>query len=85
MADAISFVIPADTPAYMKGGSIDWNGFHCMAAAGQMIVGETPVTFCMTLNWADSDGDKDAVAGAYKGAVADVMRKLHKRLLEARA
>jgi beta-lactamase class A len=85
MADAIAFVIPADTPAYMKGGSIDWSGFHCMATAGQMIVGETPVTFCLTLNWSDSDGDKDTVAGAYKNAVADIMRKIHKRLLEARA
>ena len=38
MADAIALLVPADTPAYMKGGSIDWNGFHCLAAAGQMIV-----------------------------------------------
>ena len=37
-ADAIAMVVPADTVAYMKGGSIDWNGFHCLAVAGQMIV-----------------------------------------------
>ncbi len=30
MADAIALVVPADTVAYMKGGSIDWNGFHCL-------------------------------------------------------
>ena len=44
MADAIALVVPADTVAYMKGGSIDWNGFHCLAVAGQMIVRDTPVT-----------------------------------------
>ena len=45
MADAIALVVPADTVAYMKGGSIDWNGFHCLAVAGQMIVRDTPVTY----------------------------------------
>ncbi len=42
MADSIAHVVPPDTPAYMKGGSIDWNGFHCMALAGQMIVRGVP-------------------------------------------
>jgi beta-lactamase class A len=85
MADAIALVVPADTPAYMKGGSIDWNGFHCMAIAGQMIVDRSPVTCCFTLNWTDSDGDAKAVVGAYKDAVTGVLHKVHKRLIEARA
>jgi beta-lactamase class A len=34
MADAIALVVPQDTPAYLKGGNIDWNGFHCLAVAG---------------------------------------------------
>jgi beta-lactamase class A len=59
MADAIALVVPQDTPAYLKGGSIDWSGFHCLAVAGQMIV--AAVTFCLTLNWTDADGEKDAV------------------------
>ena len=54
MADAIPLVVPADTPAYAKGGSISWDGFYCLAVAGQMIVGATPVTFCLTLNWTDA-------------------------------
>jgi beta-lactamase class A len=85
MADAIALVIPPDTPAYLKGGSIDWNGFYCMATAGQMIAGRTPVTFCLTLNWHESEGGKDAVEAAYKRTVADIMRRVHKRLLEAQA
>jgi beta-lactamase class A len=85
MADAIAHVVPADTPAYMKGGSIDWNGFHCMAVAGQMIVQGTPVTSAFILNWSDNDGDKQQITSAYAEAVADVLSKVHKRLSEARS
>jgi len=83
MADSIAVVVPPDTPCYMKGGSVDWNGFHCMASAGQMIVRGTPVTFALTLNWNDSDGDQAKTVAAYKGAVADVLAKVNRRLLEA--
>jgi beta-lactamase class A len=85
MADAIALVVPADTPAYMKGGSIDWNGFHCLAIAGQMIVRETPVTVAFLLNWTDADGDQKQTADAFKGAVADILSKVHTRVLEVRA
>lgn len=85
MADAIALVVPPDTVCYMKGGSIDWNGSHCLAVAGQMIVRGTPVTFALTLNWNDSDGDEKKTTGAYKDAVADVLSKVHKRLVEVRA
>ncbi len=85
MADAIALVVPPDTVAFLKGGSIDWNGFHCLATAGQMIAGTTPVTFCLTLNWRDSDGEKDAVEAAYKRTVGDILGRVHKRLAEAQA
>ena len=62
MADAIPLVVPADTPAYAKGGSISWDGFDCLAVAGQMIVGATPVTFSLTLNWTDGDGSEAKVS-----------------------
>lgn len=84
-ADAIAVVVPPDTPAYAKGGSIDWNGFHCLAFAGQMIVRDVPVTFALIHNWNDSDGDAKAIAAAYKHAVADVLSKVHKQLSEARS
>jgi beta-lactamase class A len=82
MADAIALVVPQDTPAYLKGGSIDWNGFHCLAVAGQMIVAATPVTFCLMLNWTDSDGEKAAVEGRYKQTVAEILRRTRKQVLE---
>jgi beta-lactamase class A len=75
MADAIAMTVPPDTVAYGKGGSIDWEGFHCLAFAGQMMVAKAPVTFCLTLNWS---GPNDKVAGmmeAYIAAVADVLRE----------
>jgi beta-lactamase class A len=76
MADAIAMTVPPDTVAYGKGGSIDWEGFHCLAFAGQMMVAKAPVTFCLTLNWS---GPNDKVAGmmeAYIAAVADVLREV---------
>jgi beta-lactamase class A len=82
MADAIAQVVPADTPAYMKGGSIDWDGFHCMAAAGQMIVRDTPVTFCLNLNWHDSDGDATKITAAYRTAAVDVLARINAELLK---
>jgi len=85
LADAIALVVPPDTPAYLKGGSIDWNGFHCMATAGQMIVGATPVTFCLTLNWTGSDGDAPAVIEAYKVAVATILTQVRAGVARRRA
>jgi len=85
MADAIARVVPPDTPAYMKGGSIDWNGFHCLALAGQMIVRDVPVTTAFILNWTDGEGDAQKTAAAYKDAVAEVLAKVHKHLSEARS
>jgi beta-lactamase class A len=85
MADAIALLVPADTPAYMKGGSIDWNGFHCLAAAGQMIVRGVPVTFSLMLNWRDSDGDAATVAAAYKKTAADVLTRVRAHLIKGSA
>lgn len=80
LADAIAYVVPADTAAYMKGGSIDWNGFHCIASAGQMIVRGVPVTFALTLNWTDADGNAQDITARYIAAVRDVLGKVHKQL-----
>lgn len=83
MADSIAIVVPPDTPAYAKGGSIDWGGFHCMATAGQMIVRGTPVTFCLTLNWRDSDSAARVVE-AYKTAAIDVLARVNANVLQGK-
>ena len=77
-ADSIVHVVPPDTIAYAKGGSIDWAGFHCFSLPGQMIVGKVPVTFCFTINWTGPDDGVDAIFKSYVGAVADVLQEAAK-------
>ncbi len=85
MADSIAVAIPPNTPAYMKGGSIDWDGFHCMASAGQMIVRERPVTFSMTVNWTDKDGSQEKIVAAYIKSVAEAMTRIRDELLKTQS
>jgi beta-lactamase class A len=75
MADAIVHVVPPDTIAYAKGGSIEWAGFHCFSLPGQMIVGKVPVTFCFTINWTGPDDGVGAIFKSYVAAVADVLKE----------
>jgi beta-lactamase class A len=76
MADAIAYVVPPDTAAYAKGGSIDWQGFHCFCLAGQMAVGgRVPVTFCFTINWSGPDDGVGKIFQSYKTAVTDILKE----------
>jgi beta-lactamase class A len=75
MADALVHVVPADTVAYGKGGSIDWQGFYCFCLPGQMIVGKVPVTFCFTINWTGPADGVGAIFGTYKTAISEVLRE----------
>ena len=51
--------------------------------AGQMIVRTTPVTFCLNLNWRDSEGSESALVPTYKHAVADILNRIKQRIQEA--
>ena len=73
MADALVHVVPPDTVAYGKGGSIDWQGFHCFCLPGQMIVGKVPVTFCFTINWTGPADGVGAIFQSYKTGIADIL------------
>ncbi|MGH7119062.1 MAG: serine hydrolase [Acetobacteraceae bacterium] len=73
MADAIALTVPADIAAYGKGGSMDWNGFHCFAFAGQMIANGAQVTFYFTINWTGEAGGVQPMSLAYKKAVSEVL------------
>jgi beta-lactamase class A len=75
MATALSAVVPADTVAYGKGGSIDWINFHCYCLPGAMIVGKARVTFCFTINWSGSDDGVAAIFKEYVSAVANVLQE----------
>ena len=73
MADALSQVVPDGLAAYGKGGSIDWEQFHCFCVPGQMIVRGVPVTFCFTVNWSGPDDGVAAMFGQYRDAVTRVL------------
>jgi beta-lactamase class A len=78
MADSLVHVVPPDTMAYGKGGSIDWQDFHCFSLPGQMIVKGVPVAFCFTINWTGKDDTIGPTFNAYKAAVAAVLSEAAK-------
>lgn len=75
MASALIRVVPPDTMAYGKGGSIDWQDFHCFCLPGQMIVGKVLVTFCFTINWTGPSDGVGAIFQSYTAAIADTLRE----------
>lgn len=74
MADALIHVVPPDTMAYGKGGSIAWNDFYCYSLPGQMMVrAQTPVAFCFTINWTGPKAGVESIFKSYVAAVAEVL------------
>jgi beta-lactamase class A len=73
MADAIAAIVPAGIAAYANGGNIDWQDFHAVCAAGQMILGQTPVTFCFTINWTGPDSSVPQISGEFLAAAAGML------------
>jgi len=69
MAGLIAMVVPPDTVAYVKGGSIDWQDFHCLC-----VVATVPITFCLTINWTGPDDGVATMTQSYMAAAADVLR-----------
>ena len=73
MATALTQVVPPHIVAYGKGGSIDWQDFHCLSLPGDMVVGATHVTFCFTINWSGPDSGVPDMMRTYVAAVAGVL------------
>ncbi len=74
MADALWEVVPANTPAYGKGGSIQWQDFNAFALAGQMLVGgPVPVTFSFAINWTGGASTQAAVFEPFGAAIRDAL------------
>jgi beta-lactamase class A len=73
MATALTQVVPPHIVAYGKGGSIDWQDFHCLSLPGDMVVGATHVTFCFTINWTGPDSGVSDMMRTYVGHVARVL------------
>ena len=73
MATALHQVVPTYIVAYGKGGSIDWQDFHCLSLPGDMVVGARHVTFCFTINWTGPDSGVPDMMKRYVAAVASVL------------
>ena len=73
VADVIPLIVPTDTVAFAKGGSIDWQDFHCFSVAGQMVLGATRVTFCFTINWNGPDSTVPKMFAAYRDSLKPVL------------
>lgn len=81
---------PDDTVGYAKGGSADLLAhsrtvpdFHALSYAGQMIVDETPVTFCFVVNWmsADTTSTSATLAPAFAAVIKGCLVAIKRRLL----
>ncbi|MGH7045029.1 MAG: serine hydrolase [Stellaceae bacterium] len=75
MSDQIVKTVPANTPAWAKGGEVgNFNGSNAKSFAGQMLArGNTPVTFCFIVNWTSSQNDFPAVEAEFFAAIARVL------------
>lgn len=80
MANALPLVVPDDTPAYGKGGSIDWEDFHVISLAGQMRVRDIPVSFNFTLNWTGGALTSVSRVPEFGNAVSQVLAQVDKAL-----
>lgn len=74
---------PDNTLGYAKGGSADLLAsfpnvpdFHALCMAGQMVVGQTPVTFCFVVNWTSTDpeGSSDALTPAFRDVIRGCLK-----------
>jgi len=74
MATALWPVVPENTPAYGKGGSIEWDGFNCFSLPGQMLLGGTiPATFSFTVNWTGKPATFPGVFADYVATIKDAL------------
>lgn len=69
MGDAIWLLpVPLGASAFVKGGSIDVQGFHAVCAPGAMLFDDRWVYFCLTINWYAKAETDPATVGAFAAA-----------------
>jgi beta-lactamase class A len=73
MSVQIPEAVPPDTPAYAKGGEFPWPELSAKSFAGQMVVGQTPVTFCFIVNWNEPTRDFSAVEDEFFAAIKGIL------------
>ncbi|MFG1479162.1 serine hydrolase [Xanthobacter sp. V4C-4] len=77
MGDALWKVVPQNTAAYGKGGSIEWNNFNCFCLPGQMqVAAATPVTFAFCINWNGAPSTIPAVRDRFAATIQSVLAQV---------
>ncbi len=79
MSVQISKAVPADTVAYAKGGEFPWPLLNAKSLAGQMVIGQTPVTFCFIVNWDESPDDFPTVEAKFFAAIKSILTVIKNR------
>ena len=71
LGDAIWLVpLPLGVSAFVKGGSIDVPGFHCVCVPGGMFFDQRWVYFALILNWEDKAETDPKTVAAFAGAAS---------------
>lgn len=79
MASTLWQVVPENTPAYGKGGSIEWRDFNCLCLPGQMLLGGVvPVTFCFCVNWKGKPETIPVVTAQFGSAINSTLAQTAK-------
>lgn len=74
MADAMFMLMPENVTGYGKGGSIDWDDFHCFSVAGQMATSGCRATFSFTINWKGPQASVPGMLEQFAGRSAQAMQ-----------
>lgn len=82
MSVQIPQAVPPDTPAYAKGGEFPSSDLSAKSLAGQMVVGDTPVTFCFLVNWEGSASDFPAVEAEFFAAIKGILSVIKRALAD---
>jgi beta-lactamase class A len=73
LADAVSRVVPLGASGFVKGGSIDVSGFHCLSIPGGMYFDNRWVYFAATINWNAAGETDPSTVGAFALAVTQAL------------
>jgi beta-lactamase class A len=81
-SEAIPRAVPLGMNAFIKGGSIDFNGQHALCiAGGAFMPADRWAYFGMTINWTDAQGGTVEEEGPQFGMVAnDIFASMNERL-----
>lgn len=81
LGDAIWLVpLPLGARAFVKGGSIDIPGFHCLCVAGGMFFNKRWLYFSFTINWTAAAETDPATVGAFANATSQALTKVFNAL-----